>query len=397
MTMTYLLSSNSCSDPDSYAYSIDEVRKQLAVKLDKVNKILNPKIRSSTVLSILQDNPCHLKCKHLIINKTSLRVDSFYLARHDYVMKKLIDAIIEEFGDSVEVKAEAPIQFGKLDLKVQFKNSRIVSGCSKKIIAIELKTGISVTSDHFFQLDRYLLNADVLIKIRVPTEDVAVIHSTLVKDEMMGDIKSSIHKADEILVDKPAVVPGPWCVGCNATCDYIKEKSEDNDSTNASFRSYEDSKKHVKVIIKKTIVELNKIRNQILSENETAKLNQCHAHAVNIERDTMISKEKDNGKIVYMKTKISELSIPNMENVLIEGKIEKISEPQPINTKSGRAAIVADAIIADDTGKIKLSLWDKQIDLVKQGDKIIIEGGYTRDYHNEIILGIQRIGNITKT
>jgi replication factor A1 len=51
-------------------------------------------------------------------------------------------------------------------------------------------------------------------------------------------------------------------------------------------------------------------------------------------------------------------------------------------------------MISDDTGTIKLSLWDDQIKMVKEGDKISIENGYTQAFRGENSLNIGRYGKI---
>lgn len=95
-----------------------------------------------------------------------------------------------------------------------------------------------------------------------------------------------------------------------------------------------------------------------------------------------------------MSMKIQELT-NDMRHVTIEGLIEKISEPRTVNLRAGGSALVADAEISDDTGKIKLSLWDDQIRMVKEGDKILIENGYTQSFRGENSLNIGRYGKIT--
>ena len=52
-------------------------------------------------------------------------------------------------------------------------------------------------------------------------------------------------------------------------------------------------------------------------------------------------------------------------------------------------------LIADNTGKIKLSLWDDQIKMIKEGDKISIENGYTQAFRGENSLNIGRYGKLT--
>ena len=49
--------------------------------------------------------------------------------------------------------------------------------------------------------------------------------------------------------------------------------------------------------------------------------------------------------------KINELT-NDMRHVTVEGKIEKISEPRTVNLRAGGSALVADAMISDDTGSI---------------------------------------------
>jgi len=93
--------------------------------------------------------------------------------------------------------------------------------------------------------------------------------------------------------------------------------------------------------------------------------------------------------------KITDLK-PGMRGVSVEGKIESITEPRTVNLRTGGNAQVADAIISDETGQIKLSLWDDQINLVKQGDSVSIENGYTQAFRGENSLNIGRYGKIKR-
>jgi replication factor A1 len=93
--------------------------------------------------------------------------------------------------------------------------------------------------------------------------------------------------------------------------------------------------------------------------------------------------------------KITELK-PGMRGVSIEGKIDSITEARTVNLRSGGTAQVADATISDESGQIKLSLWDDQINLVKQGDNVSIENGYTQAFRGENSLNIGRYGKIKR-
>lgn len=87
---------------------------------------------------------------------------------------------------------------------------------------------------------------------------------------------------------------------------------------------------------------------------------------------------------------------PGMRAINIEGKIESLTEPRTVNLRSGGTAQVADAMISDETGNTKLSLWDDQINMVKPGDTIQIENGYTQEFRGDVSLNIGRYGKLKK-
>ena len=93
--------------------------------------------------------------------------------------------------------------------------------------------------------------------------------------------------------------------------------------------------------------------------------------------------------------KIAELT-PGIRGVSVEGKIESIAEPRTVNLRGGGTARVADAVITDDSGSIKLSLWDDQIDMVQEGDMVVIENGYTQAFRGDNSLNIGRYGKLKK-
>ena len=87
---------------------------------------------------------------------------------------------------------------------------------------------------------------------------------------------------------------------------------------------------------------------------------------------------------------------PGMRGVNVEAKIYNITESRTVNLRAGGTAQVADATISDESGSIKLSLWDDQIEMVKQGDKISIENGYTQAFRGDNSLNIGRYGKLKR-
>ncbi len=91
--------------------------------------------------------------------------------------------------------------------------------------------------------------------------------------------------------------------------------------------------------------------------------------------------------------KISELR-DNMRRIDVEGEITEISDTRDVTLRTGGQARVADAVLNDETGSIKISLWDDQIDMVKVGVKIKITNGYTNSFRGEVRLNVGRYGTL---
>lgn len=83
-----------------------------------------------------------------------------------------------------------------------------------------------------------------------------------------------------------------------------------------------------------------------------------------------------------------------MRTVEAEGEVVDISSPREVSLRTGGQARVADATLKDDTGTIKLSLWDAQIDQVKKGSKVKVSNGYTNNFRGEVQLNIGRYGKL---
>ncbi len=83
-----------------------------------------------------------------------------------------------------------------------------------------------------------------------------------------------------------------------------------------------------------------------------------------------------------------------MSNVFVEAEVVSISEVREVKLRDGTTARVADCIIADPSGEIKLTLWNEQINMVREGSKISIVNGYTREFKGENILNIGKYGKL---
>lgn len=92
---------------------------------------------------------------------------------------------------------------------------------------------------------------------------------------------------------------------------------------------------------------------------------------------------------------IDQLTRPQNRLEPIEGVIDNIGEPRTVNLRTGGQAQVADAILKDETGQIKLTLWDAQIKMVKPGSKVKIENGYISSFKGENSLNVGKYGKLS--
>ncbi len=92
--------------------------------------------------------------------------------------------------------------------------------------------------------------------------------------------------------------------------------------------------------------------------------------------------------------KIIELK-PGMRRVDITAKISEITETREVTTRRGEQSRVATAMVSDDSGPVKLNLWNEQIDQVKVNDTVTIENGYVDSFRGETQLNVGRYGKLT--
>jgi replication factor A1 len=87
---------------------------------------------------------------------------------------------------------------------------------------------------------------------------------------------------------------------------------------------------------------------------------------------------------------------PRQTDVDVEGEVTEMSDVREFN-KFGRQGKVANAMIKDGTGKVKLSLWNEQIEKVKVGDTVKLQKGYVGEFQGELQLTTGKFGTIEVT
>jgi replication factor A1 len=84
-----------------------------------------------------------------------------------------------------------------------------------------------------------------------------------------------------------------------------------------------------------------------------------------------------------------------MRHVNLDAKVLEVPEPTYVYTRFGNNAIVANAVIGDATGTIKLCLWNDQIGCVSVGDSIQIRNARAFAFKGEKQLRVGTKGTVT--
>ncbi len=78
---------------------------------------------------------------------------------------------------------------------------------------------------------------------------------------------------------------------------------------------------------------------------------------------------------------------PGIENVNIRGRIISVSPPKTIQTKSGLRTI-SEAVIGDETGRARVTLWGRHAGTLKEGDAVEITNAWTSAYRGEVQINV---------
>jgi replication factor A1 len=84
-----------------------------------------------------------------------------------------------------------------------------------------------------------------------------------------------------------------------------------------------------------------------------------------------------------------------MKHINLSAKVLEISKSVSVSTRFGTSAVLANALIGDKTGTIKLTLWNAQIDSVSVGDIVQIRDAQAFKFKGEKQMQIGRKGTLS--
>jgi replication factor A1 len=151
-------------------------------------------------------------------------------------------------------------------------------------------------------------------------------------------------------------------------------------------------KQHRKVIFLITqgskVVAQFKISEEFLAKNK----NPIKELRTTYMRDRHPAKKVEESQPIHIK----DLRV-GMKKVNLKAKVEEVSQTKFVVTRFGNHASVANATVSDSTGKIKLCLWNDQIDTVTVGDTVHIENARVSAFKNERQMRVGKNGILRVT
>tara|TARA_Y100000310_G_C20162858_1_gene570008 strand:- start:32 stop:316 length:285 start_codon:yes stop_codon:yes gene_type:complete len=87
--------------------------------------------------------------------------------------------------------------------------------------------------------------------------------------------------------------------------------------------------------------------------------------------------------------------VPNTGKIDVTVSVTAKDEPREFE-KFGKTGRVCKATVKDDSGEIKLTLWNDDVDKVAVGDTIKINNGWCSEYQGEKQLSTGKFGSLEK-
>jgi replication factor A1 len=84
-----------------------------------------------------------------------------------------------------------------------------------------------------------------------------------------------------------------------------------------------------------------------------------------------------------------------MKGISVRGKIIEVPPARTVNTRFGTLANVSNVKVADETGSVRLSLWNDQIDQFHIGDYVECSTCTVRKFGGELQLRLGRKGTLS--
>lgn len=87
---------------------------------------------------------------------------------------------------------------------------------------------------------------------------------------------------------------------------------------------------------------------------------------------------------------------PGMSNVNMKLKVLDVSEPKEVITGKGIEHKILELEVGDETGTMKLVLWDDKVVPLKVGDVVQVENGFVSSFKGVRRINVGKYGELNK-
>ena len=86
---------------------------------------------------------------------------------------------------------------------------------------------------------------------------------------------------------------------------------------------------------------------------------------------------------------------PGMDRVSVKVRVLEAHSPKTVQTRRGPRTL-SEAIIGDESGRVKVTLWGQKAGQLVEGKAVIIENAFVTSYRGESQLNVGKFGKITE-
>jgi len=110
--------------------------------------------------------------------------------------------------------------------------------------------------------------------------------------------------------------------------------------------------------------------------------------------ETILTRASSVKNSASVMSKIGDLRV-GMKKVNLKAEVLEIAESKIIYTRYGTTSCVSNTLIRDETGSVKMSLWNSQISMVHKGDAVDVKNGEVAWFRGEKQLRLGRRGSLS--
>jgi replication factor A1 len=109
---------------------------------------------------------------------------------------------------------------------------------------------------------------------------------------------------------------------------------------------------------------------------------------------TILARTSSIKNLVSVPSRIGDLKV-GMKKVRLKAEMLEVPKSKVVYTRYGTQACVSNALISDETGSMKMSLWNQQVGMVHKGDRVEVKNGEVAWFSGERQLRLGRSGSLS--